>query len=137
MSPFEDDAARTYCTLIDATDVTHGASENGFRLISELPLPLLPAAKNTLTPRSATARVAVWTGARGSNCWNELPHELLITLTPQRLGWSSRKSYPVTTAVVNSTSPIEMQTSFASGATPMWLGAVSPSAAMIPDTCVP
>ena len=88
-------------------DVTQGASEKGLRLISTSLSPLFPAAKTTLTPRSATAFVATATGERGSNCWNELPQELLTTFTPQRFGWSSRWSYAVTTAVVNSTSPIE------------------------------
>jgi hypothetical protein len=44
--------------------------------ISDSVSPLLPEAKITLTPRSATAFVAVPTGFLGSYCWNEFPHEL-------------------------------------------------------------
>ena len=78
--------------LSAATEVTHGAWENGLSDISAFEAPLFPAAKTTFTPRSAIARVATLTGARGSNCWNEFPHELLITLTPQSCGWSRRWS---------------------------------------------
>ena len=99
--------ANWWLTFSAATEVTHGACENGLSDISAFVRPLFPAAKKTFTPRSATALVATLTGARGSNCWNELPQELLITVTPHSSGWSSRWSYAVTTAVVNSTSPIE------------------------------
>src|SRR5918992_2156632 len=80
--PFDEKSARWWLTFSAATEVTHGACENGFSDISAFVRPLFPAAKKTFTPRSATALVATLTGARASNCWNELPHELLITFTP-------------------------------------------------------
>src|SRR5215210_419687 len=107
LSPFDEKSARTWLSVSAATEVTHGACENGLSDISAFVRPLLPAAKKTLTPRSETAFVATLTGARASNCWNELPQELLMTRTPHSIGWSSRWSYAVTTAVVNNTSPIE------------------------------
>src|SRR6478735_3563064 len=67
------------------TEMTHGASENGLRLISVGPL--LPEAKTTTTPRSAAAFVTTDTGSFGSNWRYELPHELLTTRMPHMLGW--------------------------------------------------
>ena len=63
-----------------------GDALKGLRLISASPWPLLPAAKTTTTPRSATALVTTATGSRGSNWRKELPHELFTTSTPQRSG---------------------------------------------------
>jgi len=40
-----------WATLSAATEVTHGACENGFSDISAFVRPLLPAANITLTPR--------------------------------------------------------------------------------------
>src|SRR5688572_680449 len=105
--PFDDDAARTRATVEEATEITHGDWLNGLRLISALSEPLLPAAKTTTTPRSATAFVAIATGSRGSNWRNELPHELFTMSMLHMSGWPSMWSYALTTAVVKSTSPIE------------------------------
>src|SRR4051794_23240503 len=66
------------------TEMTHGASENGLRLISVGPL--LPAANTTVTPRSDTALVTTETGSFGSNWRYELPHELFTTLMPHMSG---------------------------------------------------
>src|SRR5689334_11551693 len=83
--PRDEKLASLWSRLPAATEITHGDSENGLRLISAGPL--LPAAKTTVTPWDATARVITATGSFGSNCRNELPQELLTTLMPQRSGW--------------------------------------------------
>src|SRR3954464_15953078 len=105
--PFDEKSPRAWSRSPAATEISHGAWENGLRLTSAWSAPELPAANTTTTPLSATALVAMFVGLFGSYCWNELPHELFTTSMPHRSGWSSMLSYAEMTAVVNSTSPIE------------------------------
>src|SRR5438132_12893266 len=118
-----------------ATQITHGATQYGFRVLT--PGPEFPAAKTTTSPASWAILLATLIGSFGEND-PLVPQLFEITLIPYVLRCASTQSKDSRAVSTNSTSPAPTPTRFAPMATPRYFPAsAAPVPAVVEATWVP